>query len=413
MTWNTIKDMVTDKWHYAQKWSGDVCSEVPIFVQLCRTIVQWLKKFICKEDTADEKERIIILQKQTLKVQIVACVCVVVLSLVVLRGCGDKVHPRYGIIQADVTTADADESYSMAEKRQVTDEVKTEATMRSNRLYCVIDLSEGANATNYPLTYLDAEPRNGWSDEYKTEKLVLRLIEPGTFVMGHLAESNNKPHDVTLTKPYYIGVFEITQMQYELVTGGDHYEEFQRRDSLGTKPVAKISYDLIRGRSEDSKWLNSQDDIPTASSFIGKLRTRTGMDFDLPTEAQWEYACRAGTTTKYYWGNSMDEDYAWFYPEECTHPVGEKKPNSWGLYDMSGNVAEWCLDKYSSMDEYSSLTPGTYRVFRGGSYRNIDRHCTSSFRSCSDPSMGFKLTNFDIFILGFRIAVVLSSNEGN
>ena len=171
--------------------------------------------------------------------------------------------------------------------------------MRSNRLYCVIDLSEGANATNYPLTYLDAEPRNGWSDEYKTEKLVLRLIEPGTFVMGHLAESNNKPHDVTLTKPYYIGVFEITQMQYELVTGGDHYEEFQRRDSLGTKPVAKISYDLIRGRSEDSKWLNSQDDIPTASSFIGKLRTRTGMDFDLPTEAQWEYACRAGTTTKY------------------------------------------------------------------------------------------------------------------
>ena len=95
--------------------------------------------------------------------------CVVVLSLVVLRGCGDKVHPRYGIIQADVTTADADESDSMAEKRQVTDEVKTEATMRSNRLYCVIDLSEGANATNYPLTYLDAEPRNGWSDEYKTE----------------------------------------------------------------------------------------------------------------------------------------------------------------------------------------------------------------------------------------------------
>ena len=411
MTLNTIKDIIADKWQYAQKWCGEVYSEVPIFVQLCRTIVQWLKKLIRKEDTADEKERIIILQKQTLRAQTVACMCVVVLSLVVLRGCDDKVHPRHGIIHADVAAADAEEKSSMADKRQVTGEIKKEATTKSNRLYCVIDLSEGANATNYPLTYLDAEPRNGWSDEYKTEKLVLRLIEPGTFVMGHSAESNNKPHDVTLTKPYYIGVFEITQTQYELVTG-ECYKEFRLGDSLGTEPVAGISYDLIRGRSEDSKWLDSQDDVQIESSFIGKLRTRTGMEFDLPTEAQWEYACRAGTVTKYYWGNSMDGDYAWIYPEECPHPVGEKKPNHWGLYDMSGNVAEWCLDKYSSMGEYRSLT-GTAKVFRGGSYRNIDRDCTSSFRSCSEPSNGVKLTNFDIFIIGFRIAVTLSGDEEN
>ena len=105
---------------------------------------------------------------------------------------------------------------------------------------------------------------------------------------------------------------------------------------------------MIRGSSNGAEWPSSA--AVDSSSFMGKLRARTGLNFDLPTEAQWEYACRAGTTTKYSYGDSGNGDYMWYYGNSCmkTHKVGTKLPNPWGLYDMHGNVYEWCLDWYAS-----------------------------------------------------------------
>ena len=137
---------------------------------------------------------------------------------------------------------------------------------------------------------------------------------------------------------------------------------------------------------------------------MGKLRARTGLDFDLPTEAQWEYACRAGTTTKYYWGEMMDGNYAWFDRNSSgtPHTVGTKMPNAWGLYDMSGGVLEWCLDWYE-ISAYGTdpkgPSSGTYRVVRGGSWHLPSDCCTSSRRyskypssvSDNDGSFGFRL----------------------
>ena len=258
-------------------------------------------------------------------------------------------------------------------------------------IFCVIDLSDGASASSYPVSYLADVPSGGWTDEHKTTKLVLRLIEPGSFKMGG-------SYNVTLTKPYYCGLFEVTQRQWELVTGSNPCSSttYGKGDNY---PVHYVSYDMIRGSSAGAGWPASYE--VDASSFFGKLRARTGLDFDLPTEAQWEYACRAGTTTTYYWGNSMDGNYAWYTSNSSskTHPVGTKTPNVWGLYDMSGNVCEWCRDWYgglaSGVADPKGCSSGLDRVLRGGSYYDLD-YCTSSYRCSSGPSIrssdrGFRL----------------------
>lgn len=238
-------------------------------------------------------------------------------------------------------------------------------------LYLVVDLSGGKDATSYPVSELSAIPESGWTEEYKTTKLVLRVIEPGSFKM-------NGSYDVTLTRPYYMGVFEITQKQYELVTGSN--PSSFKGDAL---PVDTVSWNTIRGNSSTHNWPTVKTVSP--SSFVGLLQTKTGLNFDLPTEAQWEYACRAGTTTKYYWGDSMNGAYAWYSgnSSSTTHEVGTREPNAFGLYDMSGNVWEWCLDwdgnLSSGVDPQGSFS-GANRVFRGGCWRYDESYCTSSGR---------------------------------
>ncbi|MBQ6142296.1 MAG: formylglycine-generating enzyme family protein [Kiritimatiellae bacterium] len=264
--------------------------------------------------------------------------------------------------------------------------------------YCVIDLSAGANATSYPVTYLAAPPSGGFNvDAYKTTKLVLKRLEAGTFKMQ--GSSN-----VTLTKPFFCGLFEVTQRQYELVTGSNPCSSTSYGKG-NTYPVHYVSYNMIRGSSNGAKWPSSS--AVDSSSFMGKLRARTGLDFDLPTEAQWEYACRAGTTTTYSYGNSANGNYMWYAgnSSSAAHPVGSKSANPWGLYDMHGNVWEWCLDWYGTLaycTDPKGSSSGSDRVRRGGTWSEGVGDCTSSFRINGTPSVENRC-------VGFRLARTLSN----
>ena len=269
-------------------------------------------------------------------------------------------------------------------------------------MYCVIDLSGGANASSYPITYLASPPIGGFNvDAYKTTKLVLKRIEAGTFIMGE--EQTDESHRVTLTKPFFCGLFEVTQKQYTLVMG-----ENPSHFSGDTLPVEDVSYNDIRGLSDGSKWPSSS--AVDSTSFMGKLRSRTMLDCDLPAEVQWEYACRAGTTTTYYWGDSMNGNYAWYSDNSSrtTHPDGTKVANGWGLYDMSGNVWEWCLDWYGTLTygtDPKGPSSGSNRVRRGGGWSRSAGLCASSFRSDFSPSSTSDGN-------GFRLVRTLS-NMGN
>lgn len=275
--------------------------------------------------------------------------------------------------------------------------------------YLVIDVSGGPNAASYPVSYLGAEPQGGWTDEYKTDKIVLRMIQPGTFTMGSPAgEVGRQPyedqHTVTLTKPFYMGVFEVTQRQWELVMGTKP-SYFSNATYYKMRPVEQVSYNQIRGSSLGAKWPSSSE--VDATSFIGKIRAKTGLDeFDLPTEAQWEYACRAGTTTALNSGKNLTNTSSdanmnevgryWYnggssYSSSCapmygTAEVGSYKPNDWGLYDMHGNVWEWCLDWWtSSLPDASDpvgASSGSSRVVRGGGWDDYASSCRSAYHDC-------------------------------
>ena len=272
-------------------------------------------------------------------------------------------------------------------------------------LYMVVDLKGGADAKNYPVSYLADEPKSGWTDEYKTDKLVLKRIEHGKFIMGSPEDEQGRKdreiqHKVTLSKAFYIGVFEVTQRQWKLVMGNN--PSSSKADSA-LCPVEKASYEDIRGAGDGANWpVNNNVD---ATSFMGKMRARTGKVFDLPTEAQWEYACRAGTTGAYS-GKGDLGDMAWYKDNASgkTHPVGQKRANAWGLYDMRGNVFEWCLDwhgTYSGMvTDPLGAASGSFRMVRGGSWYDGASYCRSAYRWYFSPSHWY-------FSIGFRAASTL------
>ncbi|MBR5549155.1 MAG: formylglycine-generating enzyme family protein [Kiritimatiellae bacterium] len=263
--------------------------------------------------------------------------------------------------------------------------------------YMVVDLSGGVDAISYTVTYLSSVPEGGWGDEYKTTKLVLRLIPPGSFMMGSPSDEDGRNsyedlHGVVLTKPFYIGVFEVTQKQYELVMGGNpsNYKGNMR-------PVERVSYNDIRGSVNGAGWpTHNQVD---ANSFMGRLRSKVNMLFDLPTEAQWEYACRAGTSSAlnngkaFDWWDNCHEVARWTrnaYSSGSDHiydgkggytytaTVGCYKENAWGLYDMHGNVGELCKDFWNyGLGTVAVIDPvgankgysyGDERVYRGGHF---------------------------------------------
>jgi formylglycine-generating enzyme required for sulfatase activity len=291
--------------------------------------------------------------------------------------------------------------------------------------YLVVDLSGGPDAKRWPVKFLDTAPAGGFNtDEYKTKKLVLLRIEAGSFTMGSPPDelgryANEDLHPVTLTKPYYIGLFEMTQRQWELAMGNN-----PSQDKGPTRPVECTSYDDIRGRDAGSCWPASNAVDPC--SLVGKLRAKTGLSFDLPTDAQWEHACRAGAQTALYTGVNLTaprhdaavdqiarygydngthggiRDGKGGYPERHT-AVGSYRPNAWGLYDMGGNVWELCRDWYalylgpSAATDPAGPPSGQERVRRGGAWDNAAWHCRSASRDHFGPSD-------PAFANGFRLA---------
>ena len=264
--------------------------------------------------------------------------------------------------------------------------------------FLVVDLSGGTTASAYPVSYLGDIPAGGWTDEYKTTKLVLRKVREGSFWMGspedEVGRGDNEPlHRVTLSRGFYAGVFEITQKQWELVTGTTP-SQYPADDH----PVEMVSYNDIRGTDAGSAF--PADNAVDAASFLGVLRVKTGIDgFDLPTEAQWEYACRAGTDSAFNSGKNLESSDGYSAnlaelgcytqnkgqtgtDEEAHAAVGTYLPNRWGFYDMHGNVHEWCLDWYGSSSSVNPTGPssGSYRVRRSGSWSNSARVCRASFR---------------------------------
>ena len=229
-------------------------------------------------------------------------------------------------------------------------------------------------------------------------------IKPGKFLMGSPLSENDRgddetQHEVTLTKPFRLGKYEVTQGQYEAVMG-----ENPSRFATGSPdaPVENVNW------NDAVKFCEKLTESHHQSGLL-----EPGWEYTLPTEAQWEYACRAGTGTAFSFGDDEAQlgEYAWYEgnSEDRTHPVGRKVANAWGLHDMHGNVWEWCLDDKRKFDESPQTDPSgsekaSNRVIRGGAWNDSSRYCRSASR--------FRLTpEYRVVNLGFRVAAVQSSSD--
>lgn len=235
--------------------------------------------------------------------------------------------------------------------------------------------------------------------------LELVKIQPSTFLMGmRPCEQDAYPnketpqHPVTLSHGYLIGKYEVTKEQWQAIMGTTPWEGKSYVQNDPKSPAVYISWN-------------------EAQSFVRKLSEITGKEFRLPTEAEWEYACRAGTQTRFYWGDDPDykeiTGHAWWRGntvitnEKYARKVGTLPPNPWGLYDMSGNVSEWCQDWHSYYPDGPVTDPtgpaiAEHRVLRGGSWISIGGHCRSSRRHHELPAMAHS---------DFGLRVVLTDNN--
>jgi formylglycine-generating enzyme required for sulfatase activity len=216
-------------------------------------------------------------------------------------------------------------------------------------------------------------------------------IPPGSFYMGGTADDEKPIREVTLAKGYYMGITLVTQAQWLWVMGNDSRPSHFTGDD---RPVENVS------------WIDCQ-------GFLAEFRKRINRPVRLPTEAEWEYACRAGSTTDYFNGN--DEKAlaraGWYAgnSDKQTHPVAQKQANRWGLYDMHGNVWEWCSDwgdaayyKKGENKDPQGPQSGTVRVLRGGSWGDVPERCRAAYRNWDDPS-------FRNDFYGFRVCFAWTS----
>ncbi len=227
--------------------------------------------------------------------------------------------------------------------------------------------------------------------------LRLALIPAGKFLMGSPESENGrfdveKQHKVMISNPFYMGIHQVTQAQYEAVMGAN--PSIFKGNNL---PVETVNWHC-------------------AVEFCRKLSETTGRNVRLPTEAEWEYACRAGTTTPFYFGKTISTDLANYsgmddaygYGSEGedrgrTTPVGSFLANAWGLYDMHGNVLEWCSDWYGNYPDGEVTDPqgpsdGDKRILRGGSWLDDPVLCRSAYR-------GLDLPGRRDFFIGFRVSL--------
>jgi len=230
----------------------------------------------------------------------------------------------------------------------------------------------------------------------------LILIPAGKFKMGRSEQeadddegddegeqAEEQQVSVTITKSFLMGQTEVTQGQWKAV--------------MGTEPWKGKEY-TKEGPNYAATYVNWDD----ATAFCEALSKKEGKTYSLPTEAQWEYACRAGTTTAYSFGDDESQlgNYAWFQEnaedagEEYAHEVAMKKPSPWGLYDMHGNGWEWCSDWYDEKlpggKDPTGPVAGSDRVLRGGSWDYSEFNCRSAYRDNNDPSDRYS-------VIGFRV----------
>ena len=318
--------------------------------------------------------------------------------------------------------------------------------------YMVVDISAGAQPntqTYYPTA--DFVPGGVTNSLYKTTTLLMRKImaKDVTWTMGSTTletkrnASREATHQVTLTSNYYIGVYQVTQAQWDLIQPSCLAPSFYSNAAdRAMRPVEQVCYNEIRNaaNSQTADTAYNWPADPNPNSFLGKLRTKSGLDFDLPSDAQWEFAARAGNgDTK--WGNGSgilngDADAnlnllgryernggkvlngsSYANPaQSCgatngTAIVGSYAPNAWGLYDMQGNLFEWCLDWFeeninahggavnidpSAPAKTLSGASGVTRVSRGGSWDLAAGYCRPAFRSSNAPTNRY-------YNYGFRV----------
>lgn len=296
--------------------------------------------------------------------------------------------------------------------------------------YLIVDLT-GGDTYSFTRVFQDVPASDFTAEEYKTTKLVLRRVSPGTYYMGTTPNDKNVDqtcswmnketrHQVTISKPFLLGVFPVTQKQWQLVMGSVPSGLSAYGDTL---PVANVTYAAIRGATDgcDVTKLGTGTGAGAvdADSFMDRLRARTGLSaFDLPTEGQWEYVCRAGTEVETYTVGGEDKslgDICWNKDNSGAklNGVGGKLANDWGFYDMIGNVYEICRDRVSEgkgiksagsddwgsspvTDPIRAVAGGTCST-RGGSAEAGANRCRSAFRG------GNVTTGAPYAAVGFRV----------
>ncbi len=296
--------------------------------------------------------------------------------------------------------------------------------------YCVIDISDNIN-NQYSVSYLASVPAGGWTEEHKTTKIVFRHIRPGIFTMGTPADEVGRrtvisgnfcpdmaQHKVTLTKDYWIGVFPLTYGQATNVTGNTSYGRTgtYAGNQTAASPAAKISLNSIIGWSTDPSW--TANPSPLDGSYLHTINTRivsgslpAGARFGVPTEAQWEYACRSGTTTPYHNGTDAITGVGPYVPgHHPMYPVGGYAPNAWGLYDLHGCIWQWTIDAHGTdsyatsmadaTDPYATIT--SWPTLRGGTYSTK----TTPDTDTRSGSRYYKTYNVEDSFCGVRLAIV-------
>ena len=301
--------------------------------------------------------------------------------LVAMTGCGPDTKPE------DQPAAPAKEDQPTAPAETASQEEQPTAPAKTASPAETAVPAETPNGSDEP----SAEPAKAVVSIVNSIGMRFVPIPAGTFTMGSADGEFETPHEVTLTRSFELGVYEVTQEQYEAVMGTtpSHFKGPQN-------PAENVSWD------EAVEFCRKLSELPAEKS--------AGYEYRLPTEAEWECACRAGTKTTYSFGDSSSKlgDYAWYNKNsgKTTHPVGGKKPNAWGLYDMHGNVWEWCQDWYGDYPSGSVTDPtgaaaGSYRVRRGGGWFSRPQRCRSAIRYGGSPGhrsygLGFRVLRSSI-----------------